>query len=144
MSAPSLPREAARFRALLADALRRRASVAEITTAYRWLDDAADGVPGVTVDRYANWAVVSLEGGLGDTSLASLAEALGETCTGVYVKHRRRGDPRRAARSEVAPEAPLVGAPAPEDLVVDEHGMHFGVALADGLSTGLFTDQRDN
>jgi 23S rRNA (cytosine1962-C5)-methyltransferase len=45
---------------------------------------------------------------------------------------------------EVAPLEPLAGEAAPSPLVVTEHGMKIQCELADGLSTGLFIDQRDN
>lgn len=63
---------------------------------------------------------------------------------GVYYKHRVRDDLRRVPREQVAPTTPLVGQPAPEPLLVTEHGLRFEVRLGDGLSTGLFLDQRDN
>jgi 23S rRNA (cytosine1962-C5)-methyltransferase len=62
----------------------------------------------------------------------------------VYLKSRVRTDLRRVNADELAPRAVLAGAEAPETLVVQEHGMSFGVTLNDGLSTGLFIDQRDN
>jgi 23S rRNA (cytosine1962-C5)-methyltransferase len=46
--------------------------------------------------------------------------------------------------SDLAPNTPLCGEAAPEELVVNEGPLRFSVALADGLSTGLFIDQRDN
>jgi 23S rRNA (cytosine1962-C5)-methyltransferase len=117
--------------------------VTRTTNAYRLLDDAGDGTPGILVDRYADWLVVFVEDGPA-TLLPSLTEALAGLSRGVYLKHRRIGDARRAERADIAPEAPIAGEPAPSELVVDEYGMQFGVALADGLSTGLFTDQREN
>jgi 23S rRNA (cytosine1962-C5)-methyltransferase len=72
------------------------------------------------------------------------AELVRAWARGVYVKLHARGDLRRKERADVAPAVPLTGDPAPPGLTVDEHGMRFGVWLDDGLSTGLFTDQRDN
>jgi 23S rRNA (cytosine1962-C5)-methyltransferase len=130
---------------LVARAVSLRADVAAITTAYRVLDDAADGCPGVTVDRYADYAVVALYEDAAATWLLPLAEALvASFARGVYVKHHTRGDLRQKERRDVAPALPVTGEPAPDEVSIEEHGMRLGVALHDGLSTGLFTDQRDN
>src|SRR2546428_8149420 len=140
---PAPAPDVARCRELLGAALDCRAAVTAVTDAYRWVDDEADGFPGIVVDRYADYAVLFVEEEP-TTLVEALATALGECTRGVYLKHRRVGDPRRAVRGEIAPETPLVGEPAPRELVVAEHGVCFGVALADGMSTGLFTDQREN
>ena len=46
--------------ALLSRAAALRADIRTVTNAYRLVDDAADGFPNITVDCYADWAVVSL------------------------------------------------------------------------------------
>jgi 23S rRNA (cytosine1962-C5)-methyltransferase len=51
---------------------------------------------------------------------------------------------RRKSTAELAPTAPLLGQAAPDEFVVREGPLRFWVRLADGLSTGLFLDQRDN
>jgi len=118
--------------------------VALVTDAYRLLDDRADGLPGVIVDRYADFAVLSLFSAEAAAEAPALAEALvGAGMRGVYVKRRVRTDLRRIPKEELSPEVPLLGDPAPSDLVVTENGMQFHVDPAGGLSTGLFTDQRD-
>ena len=45
---------------------------------------------------------------------------------------------------ELAPRLPSAGEPAPSPLSVDERGLTILTELGDGLSTGLFIDQRDN
>ncbi|MFO0676334.1 MAG: class I SAM-dependent methyltransferase [Polyangiaceae bacterium] len=65
---------------------------------------------------------------------------------GVYVKFR----PKQAnvivdsRRDEFAPKDPVRGEPAPEPLIVREEGVEIPVRLGDGLSTGIFLDQREN
>jgi 23S rRNA (cytosine1962-C5)-methyltransferase len=137
--------EAARIDALVRDAYARRAAVRAVTTAYRLVDDEADGFPGVTVDCYGQWAVVGVYDANAVDLVAPLADALAPAyARGVYVKHHVRGDLRRKERGDVAPATPIVGEAARSELVVEEHGIRFGVSLDDGLSTGLFMDQRDN
>jgi 23S rRNA (cytosine1962-C5)-methyltransferase len=117
------------------------------TSCYRLIHGAADELEGLTVDVYDRWLVASLyteeRGAREERWLDALAE-LG--FAGVYVKHR----PRQA--NELDPHERLVRCPAhavrgdsaPELLVVKESGILFEVRLGDGLSTGLFLDQRDN
>ncbi|HEX4335653.1 MAG TPA: class I SAM-dependent rRNA methyltransferase [Polyangiaceae bacterium] len=134
-----------RLPALLAAAHARRAEVREVTTAYRLVDDVEDGFPGLTVDVYGAFAAISIYEASAAPAVAPLARALVPTyARGVYVKHHERSDLRHRARDDIAPAAPAEGEPAPDELVVEEHGARFAVWLADGLSTGLFTDQRDN
>jgi 23S rRNA (cytosine1962-C5)-methyltransferase len=116
-----------------------------VTTAYRVVDADGDGCAGIVVDRYDDWAVLSLTEPFSEEDERALARVLEESfARGVYVKRRPRADLRRREREDLSPAAPIVGDAAPPELVVVEHGMRVRVALDDGLSTGLFTDQRDN
>jgi 23S rRNA (cytosine1962-C5)-methyltransferase len=117
------------------------------TDCYRLLHGAGDGLEGLTVDVYGAWAVASLytdERGPREEAWLDAAHALG--LRGVYLKHR----PRQAnvlSETELrarAPERAVRGEDAPEAFHVRESGMVFEVRLGDGLSTGLFLDQRDN
>ena len=137
--------ESADLARLLSRAAALRAEVRAVTDAYRLVDDVADGCPNLTVDCYADWAVVSLYSRSAEDVVEPLAQALvGGLARGVYAKRYLRGDPRRRAREDVAPPDPIAGEPAPERVLVREHDMRLGARLCDGLSTGLFTDQRDN
>lgn len=144
-----LPGGADAIEALLRQAADRRYGIARLpdTDAFRLANGAGDGLPGVDVDRYGEHLVVSLSS---DEALAAreaildAAFALGPA--GVYLKMR----PKHASvivdarREEFAPRAPLRGAPAPDVFTVHELGLPFRVRLGDGLSTGVFLDQREN
>ncbi|MFK7991115.1 MAG: class I SAM-dependent methyltransferase [Sandaracinaceae bacterium] len=114
------------------------------TDAYRLLNEHGDAVPGLAVDVYGPWLVAQLY----DDALErdALLDLLAGRCRGVYLKRR----PRQAntivdGRDEAfAPSAPVRGEPAPETLSVQENGIPYRVRLGEGLSTGLFLDQRDN
>lgn len=125
-------------------ALERRAPVFVETEAWRWLD--ADVEPfGLTIERFGDYAVMNAYSARASTERDRWAEALLSLgVRGVYYKHRVRDDLRRIPRERVAPQAPLSGEPAPDPLWVVEQGSCFAVRLGDGLSTGLFLDQRDN
>ncbi|MBM4361277.1 MAG: class I SAM-dependent rRNA methyltransferase, partial [Deltaproteobacteria bacterium] len=60
-----------------------------------------------------------------------------------YGRARPRADLRRRDTEALAPALPLAGRDAPRPLDVTERGLTFLVELGAGLSTGLFTDQRD-
>jgi 23S rRNA (cytosine1962-C5)-methyltransferase len=129
---------------ILKRALDHRAPVFVDTDAYRWLD--ADASPhGATIERFGAFAVFNAYTAQAAAERRQWAEALLRLgVNGVYYKHRVRDDLRRIPREQVAPATPLLGEPAPAPLLVSEHGLRFEVRLGDGLSTGLFLDQRDN
>lgn len=131
----------------LARALERRWGLAhrEGTSAYRLLNEEGDGAPGLAVDVYADWMVLHLYAdAIDEVSTLDALEALGPR--GIYIKRR----PRQAnvivdGRDDaLAPSLPLRGEAAPEPLVIVESGLPFRVRLGEGLSTGVFLDQREN
>ncbi|WP_437990345.1 class I SAM-dependent methyltransferase [Sorangium sp. So ce145] len=135
------------------EAAERRYGIARAgdTTALRLVHGAGDGLPSVSVDLYGEHLVVSLFGaGEGEPGapprdlVLDAAHRLG--AKGVYLKAR----PKHASvivdarREEFAPRHAVRGEDAPEELTVLEHGLPFKVRLGDGLSTGIFLDQREN
>lgn len=134
------------FAARLAEAGLRRFGLSGRTSTYRLVNGEGDLLPAVVVDVYEAYAVLSLYDPDLVARAAELASALAESgFRGVYLKTRVRADLRHQAAAELAAETPLLGeAPADGRLIVEEHGARFEVALGDGLSTGLFLDQRDN
>jgi len=127
------------------------------TTAFRLVNEEGDALPGLAVDVYGDHLVAQIYAGeewdkpaRRDRVLDAL-DALG--FAGVYLKIR----PKQAnvlvdtRRDDVAPREPVRGvAVRPEDekdrdrLVIHEEGVPFDVRLGDGLSTGIFLDQRRN
>jgi 23S rRNA (cytosine1962-C5)-methyltransferase len=120
------------------------------TTAFRLVNEDGDGLPGLAVDVYGSHLVAQLyvsdeweAPGRRERVLDAL-HALG--FDGVYLKLR----PKQAnvlvdtRRDDLAPRLPVRGEPAPESFLVYEEGVPFEVRLADGLSTGIFLDQRPN
>ena len=139
------------------------------TSAFRLVNEEGDGLPRLAVDVYGSWLVAQLYPGVpaeararGDQAPRSNREegpwadptarellldglhSLG--FDGVYLKVR----PRQAnvladtRREDLAPRLPVRGAPAPEEVAIVEESMPLLVRLGDGLSTGLFLDQRMN
>jgi 23S rRNA (cytosine1962-C5)-methyltransferase len=129
----------------LLDAAILRAPLARVADCYRLVNAEGDGLPGLIVDRYGDYAVLNVyedEAGARAQEIASALRRFG--ARGVYLKRRVRADLRRLSATELAPPEPIAGEPAPPRFLVREHEMAIGVELSDGLSSGLFLDQRDN
>ncbi len=131
----------------IADAARRRYALfaREDTNLFRLVHGAGDELPGVAIDVYGAHAVVSLA----IDPTPALREELFDAVfalgfRGVYAKLR----PKQAnvlvntRREDVAPNVPVRGEPSAEPLFVKELGVEYAVRLGDGLSTGIFSDQR--
>ena len=122
-----------------------RSPLKSVGDVFRVVNEQGDGLPGVTLDRYGGFCVLSLSTPEAEQEAANIAEYLVEQgAQGVYVKRRERRDLRRAEAPELAPTTPSAGEPAPSPLPVTERGLRILAELGDGLSTGLFIDQRDN
>jgi 23S rRNA (cytosine1962-C5)-methyltransferase len=127
------------------DAALLRAPLTASANVFRVVNEQGDGLPGVTIDRYGEHGVLSLSTAEAEQQMGNIAEFLVEQgARGVYVKRRERRDLRRAEAPELAPNLPSAGEPSPSPLSVSERGLTILTELGDGLSTGLFIDQRDN
>jgi 23S rRNA (cytosine1962-C5)-methyltransferase len=132
-------------------AVSRRAPLASDaeTPVYRVVNAEADGLPGLTVDRYGEALVASIYDRDETTPpppcpqelvdyLASESGALS-----VYVKYR----PRQASRIPemqlpmLCPPQPVFG-PRTDQIICSEEGLLYLVRPGEGLSTGLFPDMR--
>lgn len=126
--------------------LGRAALAPDPTTAFRLLNRGGDGVPGLAVDVYGEHLLAHLYGDRAVAAEETIVAALAELgFAGVYVKKhpKQKNTLTPEQRAALAPTGPVWGAPAPEELAVHEHGVAYSTALGDGLSTGLFLDQRD-
>jgi 23S rRNA (cytosine1962-C5)-methyltransferase len=122
----------------------------ERTDLVRLANEGGDDVPGLAVDRYGDFAVAHvyaspIDAATKERVFSAVAEAFG--ARGVYAKFR----PKQAntlvdtRRDDVAPSSPVWGSPTEQPtLVVREHGVRYVTRLGDGLSTGIFVDQREN
>jgi len=121
------------------------------TTAFRLINEDGDALPGLAVDVYGEHLVAQIYASeiwndhpaRRDRVLDRL-HALG--FRGVYLKIR----PKQAnvlvdtRREDIAPASPVRGEAAPEIVTIHEEGTPFCARLSDGLSTGIFLDQRQN
>lgn len=109
------------------------------TDAFRVLHGAADGQPGLYVDRLGDFLLAQSEH---EPSPADRQRLAALPATGIYHKRLDR-QVRRLAAQTASPRL-LGGATAPERFVVRENGVRYELGLSEGYSTGLFLDQRDN
>ena len=119
-------------------------------TIYRLVNAAADGLPGLTVDRYGDALVAAIydeDGVMPPRPIpGALAEMLAEAtgAAAIYVKYR----PREAGRipadqlHTLAPSEPVRG-PDLGEFIAREEGLAYVIRPGDGLSTGLFPDMRE-
>jgi len=131
----------------------------ESANAYRVVFSESDGLPGLIVDRYADFLVVQfLAAGMAaqqERLLDLLMEMLAPR--GIYDRSddesaEKEGIPAsRGVRRGVAPEGPVEVSIRPFDVAQGGHehgrtgrGMKFLVDIAGGQKTGFFLDQSEN
>ena len=118
------------------------------TDAWRMVNGEADGLPGLTIDRYVDFVMIQYYNSGWENHLAVVAKALQQVSgvVGVYAKYRPQETRKLAAgKSKVRSMGRLIaGRAAPQDLIVKEHGLLYSVDLVKDLHTGIFPDQREN
>ncbi len=127
--------------------LRQQHGQLEETDAYRLVNGEGDGLPGITVDCYADFLMVQLYTPAWDRHQSSLLTALQRVYQprGIYRKLRPQETRQLEAKSSSKEYSRLLsGEAAPVPLQVTENGLHYLVDLSEGLNTGLFPDQRRN
>lgn len=128
------------LQSLFAAAKEKRQAYAldELTTAYRLFNQEGDGLGGLTVDLYGDYALFSWYNSFvysqKDLILAAFKDAFPEVL-GAYEKIRFKGLDYESAH--------LYGQEAPETFPVLENGVQYQVFLNDGLMTGIFLDQHE-
>lgn len=123
------------------------------TSAYRWIYGEGDGLPGLVVDRYGDYAVLQAYAESVQTLAPTVAAAL-RVCDpelrGVLLRERTPDDDLAESAQHDAPTAApprlrtLWGEAPPAELVVQEHGLFVQADLYKGQKTGLFLDHREN
>jgi 23S rRNA (cytosine1962-C5)-methyltransferase len=137
------------FAARLAEAAAlRRAVLPPETTGYRLLNAEGDGVPGWTVDRYADVLVSQVTAAGLEALRGEAYAALGEAFPGVAILQSNDLPARRAEGLSLGDEV-IAADPAhpdgfPAEVTFAESGLLFTADLAGGQKTGFYCDQRDN
>ncbi len=112
-------------------------------TAYRLVNCEADGMSGLTVDRYDRWLSVQFT----SLALASrqelLVELLRELIQPAGIVLRTEKGMQSAEGLEIS-DGLLWGEPPPRPLVFREHELQWEADLTEGQKTGGYLDQREN
>ncbi|MBX3080808.1 MAG: class I SAM-dependent rRNA methyltransferase [Anaerolineae bacterium] len=111
--------------------------------AYRLVNAENDNIPGLVVDRYADFVVIqALTLGI-DRRKQMLAKLLMEMLspTGIY----ERSDADVRVKEGLTPVTGLLAGRKPPPLIeIDENGRRFLVDIYNGHKTGFYLDQRSN
>lgn len=138
---------------LFSTAVARRAELAQHTQCFRAFCGQPEGLDGVFIDVFGPFATLIIYEGPATAQLnvKELAhDALGALAPrgvkAIYLKPFAKDRSRMGGKlPEVATNPkPLAGEPMPESVLVEEHGVTLEIRPYDGLSTGLFLDQRPN
>lgn len=110
-----------------------------LTTAYRLFNGEGDGIGGLIIDRYADYAVFSW---YNETLYQKKNELLTAFRT-VYPDIIGAYEKIRFSTKDLPESQFLYGEQAPEPLLVTENGVQFATYLNEGLMTGIFLDQKE-
>ena len=119
-----------------------RRMVVRDTDAYRVVHGEADLLPGLIVDRYADYLVMqTLNQGM-DAARLDIAACLEE------IFHPRgivaRNDVAVRAKEQLPIESAVIAGEIPESVTVHMNGLTLSADLLRGQKTGIFLDQREN
>jgi 23S rRNA (cytosine1962-C5)-methyltransferase len=134
------------FRARLQEAIRLREDILGFRgtgQACRLVFSEADGLSGLTVDRYDRWLVMqftSLGLGLRRDMLADLLSDLARP-EGILVRTEKGIGKLEGLELR---DGTLRGELPSRHITIEEHGVRFQVNLLEGQKTGFYLDQRDN
>ncbi|MBI3862084.1 MAG: class I SAM-dependent rRNA methyltransferase [Planctomycetia bacterium] len=130
----------------LDEAIRLRQDVLHLVgpaSACRLVFSEADGLSGLVVDRYGDWLSLQLT----SLALASrrdlLVRLLNEKLAPAGIWLRTERGIREAEGLEIS-DGLVSGAAPPRPLIIEEHGLKYGIDIVEGQKTGFFLDQRDN
>lgn len=132
------------FRARLAGSLEaRRVMGLESANALRLVNSESDGLPGLIVDRYADYLVCQfLSAGAEFCKKTILSELQGLIpCRGIY----ERSDADVRLKEGLSPTTGCISGDEPPDAIeIVENECHYLVDIRQGHKTGFYLDQRDN
>ena len=130
------------WRAALAACVARRGPI-EAESALRLVNVEGDGLPGIVVDKYADWLSIQLSTLGADVARGAIVAGLRETCApaGIF---ERSDVPERALEGLPGRAGVVDGAAVPERVVIREGSVRLLVDIVHGQKTGFYLDQRLN
>ncbi|WP_220718714.1 class I SAM-dependent methyltransferase [Agarivorans litoreus] len=113
------------------------------TNAYRLVAGENDGLPGITIDRYANVLVLQLLSAGAEFQRANLIEALKHCFPDDVIYERSDVDVRK--KEGLAPQQGLIHGELPaQPMEIKENGLRLLINVETGHKTGYYLDQRNN
>ncbi len=108
------------------------------TNAYRLVNGEGDGLPGLIIDIFGDYASVQCTTAAAESWRATILETLPQSVVHISV-------PEDSARMEgIAPGDRLGRGDRELHLALSEHGIEWRLKPGKGQKTGFYTDQRDN
>ncbi|MCC6766980.1 MAG: class I SAM-dependent rRNA methyltransferase [Deltaproteobacteria bacterium] len=142
MTRGARPIDAALVHERIGRALALRTLVAD-TDAVRLVNGEGDGLPGLVVDRYADFAVCQFLTAGADALRGDVVAALAASAPVRGIFERSEGNVR-TAEGLVRRVGSLHGEEPPAEVVIAESGRRHVVDVRGGQKTGFFLDQRPN
>ncbi len=121
----------------------REQQLAGIANAYRLCNGEGDFLPGLIVDRYADYCVCQFFVAGMELFKDDIVAALSALTSSKGIFERSEGRVRE--EEGLAASSGVLAGEAPPDLIqIEEHGNKFLVDVKHGQKTGFFLDQRDS
>ncbi|MDO8351450.1 MAG: class I SAM-dependent methyltransferase [Gallionella sp.] len=111
-------------------------------TGARLIHAESDGLPGLIVDQYGDVLVMQIGSAGAERWRETIADILQALCKPTCIYERSDSDSRTLEGLEL--RCGVLRGNLPEAVEVVEHGLRFGVDVAEGQKTGFYLDQRDN
>ncbi len=121
--------------------IRKRYVESPSTNTYRLINGENDLLPGLIVDKYADYLVVQFHTRGIESWKAGIVNAL-ETVSGPKGIYERSDIPVRKQENLDSVQGVLSGS-VPDKITIRENGFQFFVDVKQGQKTGFFLDQRD-
>lgn len=121
----------------------RRTLEATFPDAFRWIASENDGLPGLIVDRYGDWAVVQFLSAGAEYWRSEIVNGIKKLVSlkGIY----ERSDVDVRKKEGFLPQTGLLwGEKPPTQIMVQEGTFRIGIDVATGHKTGYYLDQREN
>ena len=111
----------------------------QLSNAYRLVNGSGDGLPGLVIDRYADTAVLKLDGSGAEAfwDMEKISQILTSYSSICRVFHKFKDQEQSTGRY-------LTNRNAKPELQIIENGLKFLVNHEEGQKTGFFLDQREN
>lgn len=126
-----------------AASLRQQLLQRQHTSGYRLVAAESDGLPGIIIDRYADYLVLQLLSAGAEYQRQPLLAALAQLYPDCHIYERSDADVR--SKEGLKPAKGVLRGSAPQaPVAINELGLQLLVDIENGHKTGFYLDQRDN